>query len=73
MNLDNYPTVRLILRSLVAGLGGFLTAVYATGYDNMTTGDWVDYAIAAAIVGLGFSGLSATTPIDQSVSARNSK
>jgi hypothetical protein len=67
--LDNYPTIRLVLRSLLAGLGTFLGYLYATGYDSMSTGDWVDATVIGLISAIGFSGISATTPIDKSIGA----
>lgn len=65
---DN-ATVRLIFRSLLAGLTTFLGIVQAYGYDNMDTGQWVNAGVAALLAALAFSGISAVTPIDQSVGA----
>ena len=65
---DN-ATIRLVLRSLLAGLGTFLGIVYAMGYDNMDTGEWVNAAVAGLLFALSFSGISATTPIDKSIGA----
>ena len=65
---DN-PTIRLVFRSLLAGLTTFLGIVQASGYDSMDTGDWVNAAVAALLAAVAFSGISAVTPIDYSIGA----
>ena len=69
---DN-PTIRLVFRSLLAGLTTFLGIVQASGYDSMDTGDWVNATVAALLAAVAFSGISAVTPIDQSIGATNAK
>lgn len=67
------PVVRLISRSLLAGLTTFLGIVQASGYDSMDQADWVNAGVAAALAALAFSGISAVTPIDKSIGATKDK
>ena len=66
-------TVRLIYRSLLAGLTTFLGIVQASGYDDMDTGAWINAGVAALLAALAFSGISAVTPIDKSIGATSDK
>lgn len=67
------PVVRLICRSLLAGVTTFLGIVQASGYDSMDTAAWVNAGVAAGLAALAFSGISAVTPIDQSIGPTGSR
>lgn len=61
------PTIRLVLRALIAGVLAFASSIQAAGTDSLNSGDWINAAIAAVLAAGLLGGAEFATPLNPTV------